>query len=334
MQKQSIYFSVMKILSIAIICLISSCASYKIKDFEMYKPVKATTADLAIVKKSEKNTIAVVPFDEIGEYSKAQEVGKTLSNLIEAEIVSNKYGKVEDRNLIDKLKTEITLNELNSTGAVMKTPIGANYAISGKINDAGFSQSTGMDWLVLTLKILNGGKGNDSITKTIASVNVDANADIIELPSLNKVKSIRCKTTFSRTIPNGSVATKNDGIAMSKAILKCIDVVMPEVLKIIQPYSQITEKRIFEEKAIFKLDIGSEVGLKAGQKVSIKRMYEDGRAKDTEIESAYISNEITPDEAWIMIKDEDEARKVKLGDYAYILIKHENKVSGMDELLA
>lgn len=317
---------------IVFLLITTSCSSYKIKNFESYKPVKATTFDQSSVLKAKKNIIAIVQFDEVGEFSKTNEIGKSLSNLIEAEIVSNKYGSVEDRSLLLKLKDEIAIHEMNSSSNGLKTPVEANYAISGKINASGYAQSSKINWISVLARIANEGKGSDPLNKTVGTTNLDATVDVLELPSLVKLKTIRCSVDYTKVVPNGS-DLKSDGTGIVKSSGKCIDKIMPEILKILQPRAQITEKRIFEDNAIFKIEIGADFGVKTGQKIEIKRLYDDGKEKNTGVKTAYVSNEIEPDSAWIIVKDEDEARRIKLGDFAYLSIKYEKKVSAIEEMM-
>ncbi|QED23451.1 hypothetical protein [Candidatus Deianiraea vastatrix] len=317
-----------KLLVLSILFTVCGCTSYKIKNFEQYKTVKTSSSD-ASNPVSKKKSIIVIPFDESGEYSSKNQVGQTLSNLIEKALVENKYAKVEDRKLIEKLKDEIKLHEMNSSTTSFTGPQIADYAITGKINSAAFSQSTSTNWAGVMARVANDGKGNDPLSLPTSVVNVDASIKIVELPSLQPVKELYCNTKAERKVPSGTYAAMtNDGIAMKRAILRCVDKVLPDVLNTIKVYGVVQEKRVINGSAIFKIDVGYENGLKMGQKVSIARIQDDNKEKSIPVNSVYVSDQIDDKSAWLVVKNEQDFMKIKQGDIAYINMKYESRAQG------
>lgn len=308
---------------IAIICLaIQSCSSYKIDNFDQYKPVKVTSADLSEIKKSQQPAIAILPVDDTGEFSKKHEIGKMMSNVIETEIKQNKWAAFQDRGLLDKIKNEIIISEANSKPVNISTPIPADFIVNMKVNNAGGSSSSVINWAELINLLLNGKTSDSGIMQPAYTAFLNANMDIISMPDFKTIKSLNCDAKYSRS--TGGVV-QYDHSALQNAVNKCMDKFIPEIIKNIQLFSQIVEKRIFEDTAIFKIDIGSANGLKEGQVVKIKRFYEDGLSKDTGVKKAYISENIDENYAWIIIKDKKELAGIKVGDFAYVKIDYENK---------
>jgi len=305
---------------------VHSCKSYKIKNFDNYKTVKTSSTDDVVLNLNKKKSIVVIPFEDTGEYSSKNEIGKAMANLIQQTMEENKYAKIEDRKIITQLKDEISLHEMNSTATSFSGPEVANYAITGKVNYASFSQSSSIDWFALSIKIANQGKGDESIFVPSSRVDINASIKIIELPEMKIVKEIQCKEKAERKVPNDTYSSMtNDGVTMRRAILRCVDKVLPSVFKAIKPYGTIVEKKVHDGIAIFKINIGSDRGLKQGQKIFISRVLEDEKEKVINVNSVYISDKIDENESWIIVKNSEDFMKIKLGDIAYINMEYENR---------
>ncbi len=314
-------------LNLAIITLLAACSSYKISNFDEYKSVKMTAEDNGSPL-YKKKSIVVMPFDNTGEYATRHQIGETMANLITQQIEINKYGKVEDRTLLAKLKDEIAVHEMNAKPVDFSGPAPADYVVTGNINYAIFSQSTKIDLTLLALKILNQGKGDAPISLPASNVQINASMKVLELPSMNSVLSLNCKESVTRKVPNDTYSSMvNDGIAMKRAIARCADKLMTNLVTKIKPYGFISEKKVLGSKAIFKIDIGSDSGLLPGQTVSLKRLT-DGKEKKIPVTSAIISDQLEESSAWIVLGDSDEIAKIKLGDTVYVDIKYSNIAQG------
>ena len=264
------------LITILAILTVQACSSYKIDNFEKYKAVKVTSADLSEIKKSQQPSIAILPVDDTGEFSKTHEIGKIISNIVETEIKQNKWASFQDRGLLDKIKNEIIISEANSKPVNISTPIPADFVVNIKVNNAGGGPSASINWLEVVNLLANGKTSDNGIMKNIYTAFLNANMDIISMPDFKTIKSLNCDAQYSRST-GGSV--QYDHPSTQNAINKCIDKFIPEIIKNIQLFSQIVEKRIFEDSAIFKIDIGSANGVKEGQIITIKRFYEDGLSK-------------------------------------------------------
>lgn len=319
------------LLLLSLIITLSSCSSYKISNFEKYKQVK--TADATEISKPVKKSVVVLPLDDSGEYSIKNEIGKTISNFIESEIIARKYAKATDRSVMKKLKDEITLHEMSTETTSIKGPTPADYAISGKITYAGFYQSTGIDPIALGLKIATK-DNNSTATVTKNNVKIEGIAKLIKLPEMESVKEITFAENASRTQPasdaknakGASILVENDALAMKRSMMRAVDKILPEFMKVLQPYGTVIDKMFFEGNAIYKINIGLQDGISIGNKVSIERIdQENNSKKNLNLKSVYISNQIGEDFAWLVVKEKEEVNRLKIGDIAVVNVPYDVK---------
>ena len=137
--------------------LLSSCST-TIKDFEKYqKQFTSKTTFMPSIEDIKGKTPKVVVFglDE-NENTIAQnaKLGKTLANNIENILTRNRLVELVDRSAAKKLQKEIKLSEMNKTGSY-KGPKVADYAISGAISNADFTNKYSSAVLMLIQKADN-----------------------------------------------------------------------------------------------------------------------------------------------------------------------------------
>jgi hypothetical protein len=73
----------------------------------------------------------------------------------------------------------------------------------------------------------------------------------------------------------------------------------------------ILEKRTFDGKSIFKVNLGSEDGVKHGDKFELIGQYEVERRV---IASGVISDKIDPKNCWIILDDKKQESVIRIGD--------------------
>lgn len=326
----------MKIKHLSILFLIASCAP-TIKNFEEYQKQFLTKTAFMPSKdnlEGKEPKVVIFALDENGnEVAKQAGLGNSIANNIE-NVVSHKHlGKLVDRKAAEKLQKEISLAEMNKTGSY-KGPQIADYAISGSISNAGFTNkykdgSTHYDPKT--------GRATTTAPKYVYSSDVSGNIKIYELPSLAVVEAIEFSGNKARTEnvkQNGGLslgmlqiggqksdASGRDDNLVRQAGEDAIDNIKTDLQNSFAKKGYILEKRVFKDKSIFKITIGSSDGIKHGDKLEITGQYESQNeiTNESEVErriiaSGTVTDKIEPKTAWIVIDDAKKANSVRLGD--------------------
>lgn len=325
----------MKYAIFALLLLTCCSKSYRINDFEKYKATSQsglTKEEEAKVVKYKKLNLAITDLDNVGKSAIDNRVGEMVSSKLISIITENNYASVPDRNLFNKLKTELTIAESSSSGsAPMQLPVAADYVITGNVSEFKFYQESKIDWVAVVIAIanaFNGGSNKDQKFTYISSiVDIEMELKLLAVPSLEQKDVYKCKKTVSRQIPDKSSysTTKVDDLLLSKVIESCTSDIIKQMTKtIIKPEDAIDEKRVFGENAIFKIELGSQNGIKQNQKVNVVRVYDGGERKDMNIKSAYVSDLVTDNTAWIVVTDAQEANNIRVGDIAQINIEYKS----------
>ena len=281
--------------------------------------------------------------------AKSANLGKTLAINIENILTKNRLAELVDRQIATKLEKEIALAEMNKTGGY-KGPIIADYAISGAISSAGFNKkySSGL--------LIPDGDGGFIKTKPKFTYigNVDGNIKIYELPSMQVVANIEFSGKKSRsenvkTDNDGNIAIggvvvelggqKSEGLNSDDGLVRqagkdAINYIDVDIKNFFVKKGFILEKRALNTKVIFKINIGSADGIKAGDKFKIIGKYEtkNSLTDKNEIErriiaSGKVSDKINPKSSWVLIDDENTINSIRLGD----VVKFEYKKSWLDK---
>lgn len=315
--------------SIFIVLLFFGCSGHKIKNFNAYKSVKVNNIDENEVKPVKKN-IVFLPLDIDIEYAKKHGIGNDILGGIEIELTKRKYGKVEDRNLITKLKDEIIMHEMS--GKEVNIPIDlADYIITGKITHAGFAQESAISVSGLVIDLATKSNNINAAQLNKSVVEISGIIKVIELPSMKTVSEVACEERGINTFKVGALVniSPNDDVkARGEAIKKCLDKVLPKIFDLTKPYGTVVDKMINNNDAIFKINIGSEYGVKEGDTLDIFRTYEDGSRKKVNTKKIFISNIIGSDYAMIVVNKKDYMR-IKLGDVSVINTTYKAK-AGID----
>ncbi len=326
----------MKIKSLLVLLIIVSCAP-TIKNFDNYQKqfaskTKFLPSDENLAGKPAK--IVVFNFDENDNQVAVQAgLGSSLANEIENILTKYRLAQLVDRKAAAKLQKEIELSELNKTGSY-KGPQVADYAISGSISNAGF-----------TKKYSAGSAYYDNATRTFVTVppkftyksDVSGNIKIYELPSMAVVENIDFAGNSDRIenvqqrggvllgglqIGGEQVAgSDRDDNLVRKAGAEAIDNVDADIKNALAQKGYILEKRVFEDKVIFKINLGSENGLKHGDEFEISGQFETENAINSKIDierrviaTGRVSNIIDPKTSWVVIDDAKKTGQIRIGD--------------------
>lgn len=318
-----------------LIALLASCAP-TVKNFEKYQKQFISKSDFMPDKDSYESKlpkVAIFDFED-GEIEVAKQANLSKSVAVNVENILSKYrlAEIVDRNAVNKLQKEVQLAEMNKTGAY-KGPKVADYAVSGSISNASFNS-----------KYVNGStyidkKGNliSVPPKYVYTSNVAGNIKLYELPSLGVAQAIEFSATAVRNEnvqQDGGVSfgglqiggsqkegeNRDDGL-IRKAGSDAIEEVESIIRNFFAKKGYIIEKRSYEDKSIFKVNLGSEDGLVHGDKFVVTGKYEvdNSITGETGIETRVIgagrvSNLIDPKNCWIVIDEKKHENSIRIGD--------------------
>lgn len=326
----------MKLKYLAIALLLSSCTP-TIKNFDKYQKQFISKSDfMPDEKKLENKLLKVAVFDfEEGdiETAKNANLGKSVATTLESLLSKYRLAELVDRKAVEKLQKEVQLAEMNKTGS-FKGPQVADFAVSGSISNANF-----------TNKYVDGStyvnpKNGQVISvppKFVYNSQVSGNVKVYELPSLAVVETIELNGKAIRTenvqqdggfrlggIQIGGDQDKgvqrDDGL-VREAGADALDEAEHILRNVFAKRGYILEKRTFEGKSIFKINLGSEDGLKHGDKFEMIGQYEveNPISGKSEIErrviaTGVISDKIDPKSSWIILDDKKQESVVRVGD--------------------
>lgn len=267
-------------------------------------------------------------------------LGESLANNVENVLSKNHLGEIVDRKAASKLQKEIQLAEIKKTGSY-KGPIVADYAISGAISNAGFTSkySSGTSYYNPQSQ-----QFVSTPPKYTYSADVAGNLKVYELPSLEVVQSIEFSGKKNRSEAvqqEGGVSlgglqiggkkvegTKRDDNLVRKAGEDAINEIEVEIKNFFAKKGYILEKRVLNDKSIFKISLGSDDGLKQDDKFEVVGQYESQNPITNEIEverkiiaTGSVSDLIDPKTSWVVIEDAKKAETIRLGDSLKIKYK-------------
>ncbi len=344
----------MKLKYLATLLVLTSCSTTIGGDFVKYQKqflskTKFMPTAENIAGKAPK--IVVFEFDENNiEVAQQSDLGSSVANDVENVISKNRLGELVDRKAATKLQKEISLAEMNKTGAY-KGPIVADYAVSGAISNAGF-----------TSKYSNGSTYYNPQSRQLVTIppkytyssDVAGNLKVYELPSLSVVESIEFKGKKSRSEAvqqDGGLAlggiqiggkkvegAKRDDSLVRKAGDDAISEIEVEIKNFFAKKGYILEKRTLDNKAIFKISLGSLDGIKQNDKFDVIGQYETENAITNQIEierriiaSGSVSEIVDPKTAWVVMDDAKKAEAIRLGDVIKMKYK-KSSLAGVTKL--
>jgi len=326
----------MKLKHIALLLVITSCAP-TIKNFERYQKQFFPKTDFMPNKenlegKSPKVVVFALDENDIPVASQAK-LGNAIANDVESVLSKNRLADLVDRGAAAKLQKEISLAEMNKTGAY-KGPQIADYAVSGTISNAGFASKYSSGSAYINPKT---GQLVSVPPKFTYSSDVSGNLKIYELPSLAVIEAIEFAGRKSRTenvqqsgglslgaLQIGGEQAKGierDDSLVRKAGSDAVEDIMVDIKNALAKKGYILEKRVYDEKSIFKITLGSLDGIKHGDKFEIIGQYETENpiTNQNEIErrvigSGTVTDKIDPKTCWVVVDDSKQIDSVRLGD--------------------
>jgi len=286
--------------------------------------LKPTTVMPTKAELSNKNARVVVfsVDDRDIKIAKSAKAGHTLSTELTKHI-SVTGAEIVDRSIAKKLQKEIALAELKGNNDY-KGPNIADYAISGKVStantDASFTESS--SW-----------KDKKGVWHTIPakctySAEINATMSIYKLPSLKFAKSISVEGSVST-----SEDTRNSNCSYSRsaqeglvrsAATSAINKARTGFQNYFAPKAYVLERRIKEDKNIFKISKGKTYGFTPDSEILFYQaeiannpITGEESIEEAVISKGTISDRVGDKHAWIVVDDET-ASLIKLGDYVKV----------------
>ena len=332
-----------KIHALLLVFLLGSCAT-TIKNFDKYeKQFMSKSAFMPSAENLEGKSPKVVVFafeENDNEIAKNAALGKTIANNVESILTKDRLIELVDRSAAEKLKKEILVVEANKTGSY-KGPKIADYAISGAISNADF-----------TSKYSSGSTYVNPKNMQVVSIppkytynsSVAGNIKIYELPSLTVVENIDFSGSQGRSEnvrQNGGLSLGGlqvggqqvDGISRDDGLVRkagedAIDEVKSTLKNAFAKKGYILEKRTYDNKAIFKITLGSQDGIKQDDEFEVIGQFEVENAISgaTEVErrniaTGKVADQIHAKTAWVVINEKEKASAIRLGDAVKIKYK-------------
>ncbi len=335
-----------------IILVTTSCGAPRIKNLSAYQKQFLNKSEFMPSKEALENKppkIVVFAFDEnSNEVATQASLGDTIANNVENVLSSNRLAELVDRKANTKLQKEIALAESNKTGSY-KGPKVADYAISGAISNASFTNKYSSGSTYINPK---NGQVISIPPQYKYSSEVAGNIKIYEMPSLTVVDSVQFKGFKSRTEnvrQDGGVSlggiqiggSQTDGISRDDGLVRgaaedAIKTAEIDLKNALAKKGYILEKRSLDKKIIFKISLGSEDGVRHGDKFEIIGQYETQNSitEESEIEkriiaTGVISDQIDPKSSWIIIDNKENEGAIRLGD----IVKMKYKRGLLDKVI-
>lgn len=329
------------LINLILVSALVSCAP-KIKDFNAYN--KQPLLKSKFINKKDflqnKPKIVVANFNNRDSaIARKANLGNIMAVKVENLLGASKLVKLQDRKAFKNLEQEIAIAEMQQT-ASYEGPVAADYAVSGEVNIADYQ------YKFISEKTSYNPK-NGSIYRIAAQnkyiATFSGNLKIYQLPSLKisevipiEGKKVRMEDAvvnrswlFNSTIDT-STLKKEDLELVQKAAAVAIEKSKHNLQNFFSSLRKgyILEKRAKGSKMIFKISLGSNSGMKLGQKVKIytieeieNPITEEIKAENIELGIGVVTDKITENYAWILVKDKQIASRLKIGDFATVIYK-------------
>jgi len=311
---------------ISSVVLLSGCAT-KIAHPSTYAKAPLQAADIMPTKdeiNGAKLKVVIFNPDDTGiKLAKDAKVGHSIATTLEK--YASKAGvEIVDRDLANKLREEIQLAEMQGKPDYQGPNI-ADYAITGTVS----AVNVGAKFTEASSWVDKEGKTHKSPASCKYSANVAANLRIYKLPALNFSKAITIEDSVS-----SSTETRNSSCAFTQgsaeglvrqAAVSAVKDARTDFQNHFAAKAFVLERRHNEDGSIFKLSNGEGMGFMPQSDVQFYHLEAsenpltgDISTEEYLVASGTISNQVGTNFAWVVVDDEEEAQKIKLGDYVKV----------------
>lgn len=306
--------------------LISGCST-TIENPNTYTKVSLRSADIMPTKEELKSGSAKIviftPDDSGIKLAGSAKAGHSIATALEKYIAVT-GAEIVDRNIAQQLKSEIQLAEMKGKSEY-QGPNVADYAVTGTVAGAnvGSNFNEARQWKD------SDGYWHETPATCTYRAQVKANMTIYKLPALS----------FSKTITvEGSVSTTEDARSsycrysqnaqeslVRQAATKAVKNARTGFQNYFAPKAFVLEHRKNDDLSIFKISKGSTFGFVPESEISFYCLEksENPISGEESVEESFVtkgtvSNRVGKNHAWIVIKDEEKAEQIKLGDYVKV----------------
>lgn len=306
--------------------LLAGCASTDISLSEFHRestlqPAARLPTEADLNRQGRAKVVVFDADDSNLEKARRAQAATTLTRAVE-EMLGANGAEVIDRSVATKLGQELQLAEVKGVGGY-DGPSLANFAVKPTITLAEFGSE------YVPASSFTDKKGKTYVTPASFSHKAVANVSlrVYEIPSLRPIKTLNGRGSVSRsTSDRGS---QDLAVSMIRSATQdALADVRAEFLNVFSPKGYVLGKREAGKKSIFRISIGSEQGIVAGNKVVIFTEQESVHPITRKISydkipvvEGTVSGIVTNGEAWIVPEDEDKAKRVRLGDRIEVIHK-------------
>ncbi len=223
--------------------------------------------------------------------------------------------EVIERRLAGKLEDELKLAEMRGSGAYGGPDV-ADFAIRVVMGNAGW----GSTFVPASSYVNPLTKKPEYVPASYThSAQSTMTLRIYQLPTLKLMEQMNTTGKVNLTSQQRA-ATNNDAIGLMRgATDDGIKSKRNDVLNEFAPKGYITDKRVKDKKAIFRVQLGKNTGAKPGDPVEIWTLQKVGSSFDeVSLGKAKMSDIIGNEGSWILVDDEKLASRIRKYDYVKV----------------
>ncbi len=223
--------------------------------------------------------------------------------------------EVIERKLAGKLEDELKLAEMRGTGSYAGPDV-ADYAIRVVMGNAGWNST----FIAASQYVNPLTKKTETIPASYThSAQSAMSLKIYQLPSLKLVEQMNTTGKVNLTTQQRAAGPGDAIPLMRGATDDGIKSKRNDVLNEFAPKGYITDKRVKDKKAIFRVQLGKNTGAKPGDPVEIWTLQKVGSSFDeVSLGKGRMSDIVGNEGSWILVDDEKVAGRVRKFDYVKV----------------
>lgn len=321
-----------QVMALAGLLTLTGCAStFSLSEYRQEVQLQAaprlpTEADL-----NRQGRARVVVFEaDDSNLSKARgsEAATILTRAVE-DLLATNGAEVIDRGIASRLDQELQLAEVKGV-AGYDGPVLANFAVKPTITLAEY----GAEFVPASSYTDKRGKTYTTPASYSHRAAVNISLRVYEVPSLRPLKSLNGRGSSTQSTSNRGSHELGPNMVRT-ATRSALNEVRYELLSLFAPKGYVLNRRDKGGKSIFRISIGSDQGLVAGNQVVIYSEQENLNPITQKVSydkapvvEGYVSPVVTANEAWILVNDDGKAKNVRLGDRVEVV----HKAAGLSRL--
>ena len=269
---------------------------------------------------SRRTQVVVFKVDDSAVRRPTTQVGAVMTRAIEARL-SEGGVDIIDRNLALTLRDELALAEAKGQGNYAG-PAVANFAVKATLTNADFTSEYVQLQLVRTKKGTYWEPAHCNYRAQVSGA-----LRVYEIPSLRLLANVNLAAPAflsSEERCNDSRADALIRLAAEEAVKRY----RTEFQNLFAPKGYVIEKRVNGDKAIFKIMLGSNNGVKSQDKLAFFSLHKDinpltqkTNYEEQLLVEGIVSDQLGADYSWVVPLDQTKAKKIRLGDFVKVIFK-------------